>query len=258
MTWQEEAAACFPDSPYLIKVQGSVFERMMGPDWVRKNPDILLFITAEDAKAIGSGAGLATARVRASMERFLSHPRALKPCSAEEEALKTAYRAIFLCGDPEFWQKIEGRIGAAIAEPVTLACLTVLSLSLWPADPRKDARAARMWFFAGYAYVQLGNAETAADLLEQSLELNPDSIPALNELANLRLQAGRREEGRTLLKRVLAIEPENVLATCNTAALHIEMGEPEEARPLIAKALLLAPEDPQAKQLAALLPKPLN
>ena len=250
--WKEQLAARFPDAPHIVSLEGSVFEKMLGAEWALKNPKLFLFVTAEDLEAIQAG-GLDHERLRVSIVRVLSHPSSLEACPPEEAALRAAYRDIHLHGEPDFWRKLEGWVDAAISEPGKLADLCVLALSLWPGDPKTDAGAWKLWFLAGYAFVQLGDAKTASGFLEQSIALKADALAPLNELAALRLQEGRREEGSALLERVFQLEPENLNALCNAAGLRLELRKFDEARAFIERARAVEPEDEQVQQLSAML-----
>ena len=46
----EDLAQAFPDFPYLLQVEGSAFDNLMGPEWTRLHPKVPL----QDQAAAGS------------------------------------------------------------------------------------------------------------------------------------------------------------------------------------------------------------
>ena len=67
---------------------------------------------------------------------------------------------------------------------------------------------------------QLGQVQSAQTAFERALEIDPTSLPALVDFADLRRAQGREQETGTLLRRALAVSPDS--GTANVAyGLHL-------------------------------------
>lgn len=225
MAW-EELAKTFPDH-VLIRVDGSAFEQMMGSPWAEQHPKVPLLLTHAESAQMAGGQGLEFAVVTSAIERFLADLRTLEDHSETVAEIRGLYRDLYLAVEADFWREIESRLGAALSNPEALARLALLALSLWP-DSRSDPNAWKLWFFAGWAYAQLGDRSTAARLLEPSVALNPNATAPLGELAALRLHEGRNEEGEALLERVLAPDDPQVQHLIALADRRSAMNRPDD------------------------------
>jgi len=244
-----EISKKFPDFGLLLSVQGSAFEALMGPEWAGAHPETPFFQTRDQVGRLLDQKHLEFGDMRAAMERFLSDERVFEDLSGEVESVRSAYRDLYLRLVPDFWDKLEGEMLASVNEPEAQCRAALLALSLWPSDPRLDPGSWKLWFAAGFAFVQRGDLDRAAASLDRAIAAEPRAVPALNELAALRLQQNRLVEGEALLSRVLEAEPDNLLALCNLAGLRIEAGRMPEALPLLERAKAVDPEDPFLKQL---------
>ena len=71
----------------------------------------------------------------------------------------------------------------------------------------------------GYAR-SLGSFEQQERLLEKALRVNPHSVPALNKLAELRIQDGLYSKAKSILKRALDVNPNSVPSLAHLASVH--------------------------------------
>jgi tetratricopeptide (TPR) repeat protein len=248
----KDLAERFPEFPFALQVNGAAFETLMGAEWVAKHPKVPLLQTQEDMAEFAKAMELPIPAVKKSIERFLGSPRALEDDSEVVRAARELYRDLFLKFVPDFWKELQPQLAIDGLGPSGQARLSVLALNVWACDPRKDPQAWKLWFVAGFAFVQLDERQRAARFLAQAIVAYPNAVPALNELAALLLADGRRDEGEPLLNKVLDLEPNNVTALCNAAALRLETGRLEEAKVLLARAQAAAPDDPHVLHLQKL------
>jgi tetratricopeptide (TPR) repeat protein len=83
----------------------------------------------------------------------------------------------------------------------------------------------------------------AESILKSVLERTPESVPALLILADLTVQTGRAEESAAANRRILEVDPNNVLALNNLAwFLCEERGKYQEALDLADRGLQIAPD----------------
>ena len=71
----------------------------------------------------------------------------------------------------------------------------------------------------GYAQ-SLGSFDQQEELLQKALRINPNSVPALNKLAELRIQDGLYSEAQELLGRALDVNPNSVPSLAHLASVH--------------------------------------
>jgi tetratricopeptide (TPR) repeat protein len=94
------------------------------------------------------------------------------------------------------------------------------------ADEPANAIAAVM---CAQAMASRGNIPGAAELLETTLRLQPDSVAALNGLASLSLRLGRLEAARAACVRSLEVEPNNAPTHFNRGLIEDAGGHLENA-----------------------------
>jgi tetratricopeptide (TPR) repeat protein len=83
----------------------------------------------------------------------------------------------------------------------------------------------------------------AEELLRSILQRDHDSTPAMNTLAKLLLMTGRLTEAATLFQRILELQPDNVVAINNLAwILCEEHGKHQQALELAQRGLKIAPD----------------
>jgi tetratricopeptide (TPR) repeat protein len=68
---------------------------------------------------------------------------------------------------------------------------------------------AQLYFNMGMAYKELNQADQAMTVFEKAIEIDPNALDAMLELARLRQQAGDDEGARSLLQRAEELEPDN-------------------------------------------------
>ena len=96
------------------------------------------------------------------------------------------------------------------------------------------------YFYYGAAAEQAGKLDTAAELLKQSIELEPTEARAYNYLGYMWVDRGERiEEAGDLIKKAVEIEPENGAYLDSLGWYYFKKGDPERA----VKELLRAQEN---------------
>ncbi len=86
-----------------------------------------------------------------------------------------------------------------------------------------------------------GLLEAAVAHLERALELQPDDVPALTRLADVRLELGERERARELYLRAEALEPGSAAVQYGLGRIAEYEGEHERAIERFERALALQP-----------------
>lgn len=85
--------------------------------------------------------------------------------------------------------------------------------------------------------------ELAEDILQKVLERDPNCVPAMSTLAMVYQSTGRGSEGARLCRRILDIAPDNVIAINNLAwTLCEEHGKCREALELVQQGMKMAPQ----------------
>ena len=80
-----------------------------------------------------------------------------------------------------------------------------------PSAPASDAfEQARRLFMQGLAFLESGRAAQAEECFLSSLELQPDRVSTLINLAASRLDLGRPQDALPVVEQVIGIEPENL------------------------------------------------
>jgi tetratricopeptide (TPR) repeat protein len=70
-------------------------------------------------------------------------------------------------------------------------------------------RNAQLYFNLGMAYRELNRQDQAMTVFEKAIEIDPNAVDAMLELARLKQQAGDKQSAYRLLQRVEELEPEN-------------------------------------------------
>ena len=109
-------------------------------------------------------------------------------------------------------------------------------------EPLDAARAAR----------ERGDLDTAAQTLLKALEVDPESLPARNELAVVLLALGRPDQALQLLRWVLKRAPDLAPAHTNCGIAWQQMGRPDEALACFRRAVALEPDSAHARNNLAL------
>ncbi|HVS64819.1 MAG TPA: sulfatase-like hydrolase/transferase [Thermoanaerobaculia bacterium] len=135
----------------------------------------------------------ALTRLAATLGRWdevLVHARAAEAAGLEERRIGALHtQALLVLGRVEEARTSAGR-----------------NLERWPDDPE-------LIYQAGAVEIGARALERAEQLLRRALELRPDYVPALSDLAVLLAVEGRAEEAAPLYRRVLELDPDNRQAT---------------------------------------------
>lgn len=81
----------------------------------------------------------------------------------------------------------------------------------------------------GTVYWELGEFDRAEQSLRQALHLNPDSLSAVFELANIAVRRHRDREAIPLLQRYLTVQPDALLARADLGRAYLHLDKFEEA-----------------------------
>jgi protein O-GlcNAc transferase len=87
-----------------------------------------------------------------------------------------------------------------------------------------------------------GDLPAAIARFEETLRLQPDFIPAYNNLANLLQAQGRNDDAAALYEKALTLAPGKAVLHCNLASLRQVQGQPDQARTGFARAIALDPD----------------
>ena len=96
---------------------------------------------------------------------------------------------------------------------------------------------------------QMKNINEAKSLLNKAIELDPDFIPALNNLGNAFMLSGETDKAEKTFNEIILKDPKNVQAYGNLAVLYEDRGEINKAKTMLAKVLQINPNDTRAKQM---------
>lgn len=80
-------------------------------------------------------------------------------------------------------------------------------------------------------------AREAEHLLKRALEIEPDALDLLNNLATAHRLQGRSDDWKRLVQQIHRRDPEYLFGRVNMALLHLEAGEVEEAKEMVATLL---------------------
>lgn len=105
------------------------------------------------------------------------------------------------------------------------------------------------WFLKGWAHRRLGHYEDGQKAFLKVLELGEQNASVYNELAICARETGSIDLAKDYLGIALDLEPENVPVMTNLAFMHIDDQEYDESRSLLEKARFLDPEDPGVAHL---------
>lgn len=105
------------------------------------------------------------------------------------------------------------------------------------------------WFIKGWALRKLQNYEDAEKALLRCLELGEMNPDIYNELSICALENGNRDLSKSYLNIAVEMDPENLTLLSNLAFLHLQDEEFDEAKEWLEKARLLAPSDSQLKYM---------
>jgi tetratricopeptide (TPR) repeat protein len=96
---------------------------------------------------------------------------------------------------------------------------------------------------------QMKNIDEAKNLLNKAIDIDPDYVPALNNLGNAYMLSGETTEAEKIFNEIILKDPKNVLAYGNLAVLYEDRGDVSKAKSILSKVLLINPNDARAKQM---------
>lgn len=105
------------------------------------------------------------------------------------------------------------------------------------------------WFLTGWAHRRREEYQQGQEAFMKCLELGETSSDIYNELAICTLEVGDRELAKSYLDIALDLDPENVKILTNLAFLHLRDDEYDQARELLERARACDERDPGVKQL---------
>ena len=110
----------------------------------------------------------------------------------------------------------------------------------------------RLWhghFIKGWALRRLKRYKEAEDELLRCISCGESNADIYNELSICALEKGDKELAKSYLDAAVDMDPENLTLVSNLAFLHLRDDEFDEAREWIEKCRKLAPEDSQVRQM---------
>lgn len=96
---------------------------------------------------------------------------------------------------------------------------------------------------------KMNNISEAKSYLKRAIDLDPDFIPALNNLGNAYMLTGDTAEAEKIFTEIILKDPKNVLAYGNLAVLYEDKGDIGKAKNMLEKVLHINPNDARAKQM---------
>src|ERR1043165_1261521 len=100
------------------------------------------------------------------------------------------------------------------------------------------------WINMGYTLRMQGKSDKAQKYFEKALELDPENVAALNDLANALTDQGKKEEAIKYLKYVTDIYPEIAESWINLGVIYEESNDLDKAMICYDKAKDLDPLSP--------------
>jgi Flp pilus assembly protein TadD len=116
-----------------------------------------------------------------------------------------------------------------------------------------DQRDAEIWFMFSAANAHLGRFEEVIAACRKALEIEPDYLPALNNIASAFAAMGRHAEAAVEFATVLRLAPDNPAVLNNYGHALALSGRMEEARSALEDAVRLQPFYAEAHYNLAIL-----
>ena len=111
---------------------------------------------------------------------------------------------------------------------------------------KSNPKHAPTWISLGVAEKRLGHVESAAGHFQHALELDQQSLMALNNLAAIHIEQQRWQKAEELLKQAIAVDARYAKAHRNLAAVYAKQAKLSLAIESLSTAVNLAPEDYQS------------
>jgi tetratricopeptide (TPR) repeat protein len=95
----------------------------------------------------------------------------------------------------------------------------------------------RLFFKLGNAYKNMGNIDDAEKSYKQALLIQPEYIPAINNLGLVHIQRKEDDKALFLFKKIIEIQPDSVMAYYNLACISSKQNNIEAAVQWLQKAV---------------------
>lgn len=118
---------------------------------------------------------------------------------------------------------------------------------------RDDQRDVETWFLYSAASAHLSRFEDVITACRKALEIDPQHLPALNNLASALAALGRQAEAATEFNKLLRLAPDNPAVLNNYGHALALLGRAEEARAALESAVRIQPFYAEAHFNLALL-----
>lgn len=118
---------------------------------------------------------------------------------------------------------------------------------------RNDQRDIEVWFLQSTANGYLGRYEDVIAACRKALEIEPDYLPAMNNLASAFAALGRHEEAAAEFANILRIAPDNPVVLGNYGHALALAGRTKEARDALENAVRIQPHYAEAHYNLAIL-----
>lgn len=118
---------------------------------------------------------------------------------------------------------------------------------------REDQRDVEIWFMYSAANAHLGQFEEVITACRKALEIEPDYLPALNNIASAFAAMGRHAEAAVEFATVLRLAPDNPAVLNNYGHALALSGRMEEARSALEDAVRIQPFYAEAHYNLAIL-----
>ena len=121
------------------------------------------------------------------------------------------------------------------------------AMKLYQATLEKNPDSSMAHNNLGFALLQAGRPQEAMGHFEQALRVTPDYFDARNNLGFALLEAGRPQEASTHVEQALRIEPNSPQANYNMGRVLFQTGRLQEAIEYDQRAVRLKPDFPEAQ-----------
>lgn len=168
----------------------------------RQNAERIALISGAEPTENDGGTNLGSDPVA----RQLRRARALLALDETEAGLRIARQEKTLVPEDPRPPLVEAQMLMELGRPDEALAVMDAAEASFPAN-------ADVHYYRGVVQLSLNRPEVAEQSLKRAIELVPEHVPALTDLAALLLRLDRREEGKGLVERVLAIAPGDPTAT---------------------------------------------
>jgi Flp pilus assembly protein TadD len=119
-------------------------------------------------------------------------------------------------------------------------------LSLWADTVRKSPNKARPHYNLGMALREAFHLQEARLEFEKTLQLTPNDVHAMNNLATIYINIDRNYDALFLLQKVLALDPSYLSARSNLAMMYYRMNRVNDALMEYSRIMQIMPNSKEA------------